>query len=444
MSNRVGIHELATVLARKNKITIKEAESFVVLMFDNLNQGLNLDKQVKVKGLGTFKVMSVNARKSVDVNTGRPIIIDGRDKISFTPDPVMRDLVNRPFAQFDTMIINDGVEFEELNELELNPNDEPQDIASENENIEKKKEQMMDTDIKLPNATNEQAINVNAFDEQETLMECSISSEQLHLLNADISTLAVGEHEKEREKQREQASILAAANTTVSVSGKPVDVESLLAEERKKAEAIITSYKDDIEDLWEEHDHHKKWIQILILLLVVLLLGAAGAAWYFMDQIHLRDNRIEHLELLLKNSKTMTKDAQATSTANTDLVLIEESSQTQQTDDHPSTSQSVKKTVVSQLSVASQKSKSNQLASNSQPTDKSYDADPRIRTGAYRIVGISQTVKAVKGQSLHSIGNTYLGAGMECYIEAVNGGNIDVREGQKIKIPKLQLKKHKK
>jgi len=128
MNNRVGIHELATVLAHKNKITIKEAESFVALMFDNLNQGLNLDKQVKVKGLGTFKVTSVNARKSVDVNTGRPIIIDRRDKISFTPDPVMRDLVNRPFAQFDTMIINDGVEFEELNELELNPDDEPQDI----------------------------------------------------------------------------------------------------------------------------------------------------------------------------------------------------------------------------------------------------------------------------------------------------------------------------
>lgn len=306
----------------------------------------------------------------------------------------------------------------------------------------------MDTDIKLPNATNEQAINANAFDEQETLMECSISSEQLHQLNADITTLAVGEREKEREKererQREQASILAAANTTVSVSEKPVDVESLLAEERKKAEAIITSYKDDIEDLWEEHDHHKKWIQILILLLVVLLLGAAGAAWYFMDQIHLRDNRIEHLELLLKNSKAMAKDAQTTSTANTDSALIEENSETQQADTHPSTSQSVKKPVVSQLSVASQKSKSNQSASNSQTADKSYDADPRIRTGAYRIVGISQTVKAVKGQSLHSIGNTYLGAGMECYIEAVNGGNIDVREGQRIKIPKLQLKKHKK
>lgn len=440
MNNRVGIHELGTVLAHKNKITIKEAESFVALMFDNLNQGLNLDKQVKVKGLGTFKVTSVNARKSVDVNTGRPIIIDRRDKISFTPDPVMRDLVNRPFAQFDTMIINDGVEFEELNELELNPDDEPQDIASENENIEKKKEQMMDTDIKLPNATNEQAINMNAFDEQETLMECSISSEQLHQLNADISTLAVGEREKEREKQREQASILAAANTTVPVSEKPVDVESLLAEERKKAEAIITSYKDDIEDLWEEHDHHKKWIQILILLLVVLLLGAAGAAWYFMDQIHLRDNRIEHLELLLKNSKAMAKDAQTTSTANTDSALIEENSETQQADAHPSTSLPITKPVAA----APQQSKSNQSVSNSQIADKNYDADPRVRTGAYHIVGISQTVTAVKGQSLHSIGKTYLGAGMECYIEAVNGGNIDVREGQKIKIPKLQLKKHKK
>ena len=118
MNNRVGIRELAMALVNKNKLSLKEAENFVATMFDTLNVGLNDDKQVKLKGLGTFKVMSVSARKSVDVNTGEPIIIDGRDKISFTPDSTMKDLVNKPFAQFDTVVINDGVDLKELERMD--------------------------------------------------------------------------------------------------------------------------------------------------------------------------------------------------------------------------------------------------------------------------------------------------------------------------------------
>jgi len=114
MNNRVGIHELAMALVNKKKLSLKDAEAFVTMMFDTLNEGLNNDKLVKLKGLGTFKVMSVSARKSVDVNTGEPIIIDGRDKISFTPDSTMKDLVNKPFAQFDTVVINAGGGFKKI------------------------------------------------------------------------------------------------------------------------------------------------------------------------------------------------------------------------------------------------------------------------------------------------------------------------------------------
>ena len=118
MNNRAGIRELAMALVNKKRLSLKEAENFVATMFDTLNAGLNDDKLVKLKGLGTFKVMSVSARKSVDVNTGEPIIIDGRDKISFTPDSTMKDLVNKPFAQFDTVIINDGVDIKDLERMD--------------------------------------------------------------------------------------------------------------------------------------------------------------------------------------------------------------------------------------------------------------------------------------------------------------------------------------
>ena len=133
MNNRVGIRELAMALVNKNKLSLKEAENFVATMFDTLNVGLNDDKQVKLKGLGTFKVMSVSARKSVDVNTGEPIIIDGRDKISFTPDSTMKDLVNKPFAQFDTVVINDGVDLKELERMDWTETTSDAELAPMND-----------------------------------------------------------------------------------------------------------------------------------------------------------------------------------------------------------------------------------------------------------------------------------------------------------------------
>ncbi len=108
--SKITNSDLAKVLMEKHELDKADAERFVALMFDILNNGLRQDKLVKIKGLGTFKVISVSSRKSVDVNTGKPIIIEGRDKISFTPDNTLRDKVNAPFAQFDTVVINDGVD----------------------------------------------------------------------------------------------------------------------------------------------------------------------------------------------------------------------------------------------------------------------------------------------------------------------------------------------
>ena len=125
--SRIGVNELAKVLVNTHKLSVDDAEQFVRLMFDTVNEGLQEDKQVKIKGFGTFKVLSVKDRESVDVNTGERIIIEGRDKISFTPDAIVKDIVNKPFAQFETVELNDGVDFDDLNPIERSCKEETAD-----------------------------------------------------------------------------------------------------------------------------------------------------------------------------------------------------------------------------------------------------------------------------------------------------------------------------
>ena len=207
MNNRVGIRELAMALVNKNKLSLKEAENFVATMFDTLNVGLNDDKQVKLKGLGTFKVMSVSARKSVDVNTGEPIIIDGRDKISFTPDSTMKDLVNKPFAQFDTVVINDGVDLKELERMDwtetasdadrtpLNDNSDDAELTPTStlppSKIETAVNQAADALTSAPvEVPNETEVSVKKAPEKSHIL----TMQQLSALNGDQRPIAVAEN----------------------------------------------------------------------------------------------------------------------------------------------------------------------------------------------------------------------------------------------------------
>lgn len=112
--SKISLSDLAQRLAEKSGISLQDAELFIRKMFDVANEGLQSDKLVKMKWLGTFKVMAVKDRESVDVNTGERIIIEGRDKISFTPDNILKEIVNKPFAQFETVVVNDGVDFDEI------------------------------------------------------------------------------------------------------------------------------------------------------------------------------------------------------------------------------------------------------------------------------------------------------------------------------------------
>ena len=629
MNNRVGIRELAMALVNKNKLSLKEAENFVATMFDTLNVGLNDDKQVKLKGLGTFKVMSVSARKSVDVNTGEPIIIDGRDKISFTPDSTMKDLVNKPFAQFDTVVINDGVDLKELERMdwmetvsgaELAPLNDSSDDAEATptstlppSKIETAVNQAADalastptevvneTDVlvkkspekshvltmqqlsalngdQLPTATTENAVNA--------ISQLTLTADQLRLLNGgekqdepeqsvvqhaelaveesaietktDVSDILSDEETEETLPQPQSVEVLSeqadetpdAPEMDVVESAEVSDVEETyddVEDEPAKEEDTVDADKDIVatdtrddsecepvqaacavsavesqtlvdenveteeeptsadtennntdrsdvetelqtdeedsdedgdtdessyeyeEDEWEEEERRRKRRRLIVACVVGLLVVAGGVAWYLWNQMQLKDNRISHLETLLNTSKPSDSKAseQALSPADsaredsinklidaqTKADLAASEAKIAQNAEKKAEKADEKKTAAT---TAENRKSAEKTADKPAPkqekakdnTDESqnykqYEKDARVRTGAYKIVGIAHVVTVTKGQTLYSLSKSMLGPGMECYIEAVNGNVKELKEGQKIKIPKLELKKPK-
>lgn len=629
MNNRVGIRELAMALVNKNKLSLKEAENFVATMFDTLNVGLNDDKQVKLKGLGTFKVTSVSARKSVDVNTGEPIIIDGRDKISFTPDSTMKDLVNKPFAQFDTVVINDGVDLKELERMdwteatsdaELAPlNDSsddaeatpistlppskietavnqaadalastPTEVVNETEMPVKKASEKSHVltmqqlsalnGDQLPTATTENAVNA--------ISQLTLTADQLRLLNGgekqdepeqsvvqhaelaveesaietetDAPDFLSDEEKEETLAQPQSVEVLSeqadetpdAPEMDVVESAEVSDVEETyddVEDEPAKEEDTVDADKDIVatdtrddsecepvqaacavsavesqtlvdenveteeeptsadtennntdrsdvetelqtdeedsdedgdtdessyeyeEDEWEEEERRRKRRRLIVACVVGLLVVAGGVAWYLWNQMQLKDNRISHLETLLNTSKPSDSKAseQALSPADsaredsinklidaqTKADLAASEAKIAQNAEKKAEKADEKKTVAT---TAENKKPAEKTADKPAPkqekakanTDESqnykqYEKDARVRTGAYKIVGIAHVVTVTKGQTLYSLSKSMLGPGMECYIEAVNGNVKELKEGQKIKIPKLELKKPK-
>lgn len=115
---KIFMAELADMLAQKAGISKREAQQFLTDFIETIQDGVNNDKLVKIKGLGTFKVIDVDARESVNVNTGERVIIESHQKLTFTPDAAMKELVNKPFSQFETVVLNDGVEFDDEPEVE--------------------------------------------------------------------------------------------------------------------------------------------------------------------------------------------------------------------------------------------------------------------------------------------------------------------------------------
>lgn len=113
MNERLTIQDLTDLLAAKHSMTKKDAEAFVKEFFLLIEQALENEKTVKIKGLGTFKLIDVDSRESVNVNTGERFQIKGHTKVSFSPDTNLRDTINKPFAHFETVVLNENTILED-------------------------------------------------------------------------------------------------------------------------------------------------------------------------------------------------------------------------------------------------------------------------------------------------------------------------------------------
>ena len=483
--NRSSLSILARVLAEKNNMTISEAETFIKQMFEVANSVMQADKQLKIRWLGTFKVMSVKDRESVDVNTGERIVIGGRDKITFTPDNILKEIVNKPFAQFETVVVNDGVDFSEIDRKfafeakeEVSASSEEQQTAEESESLPVDKEESIPTVAAMPDEPK--------VKEEDAVSEVTVQVEDLSVVS-EVAEVPVSEIKEKGllvadAQESEQPVVKEAPVKTVNASSVLEETAACLPETKAPVsqtkqtvpagnpENAVEEEEDD-EVSSSDRKHYfmlPRYVISVAVILILLLIGGIG--WFAFNYGKMQAQR-NHLALQLEEMQKvrMAKDSLAqTQTDDLRTKALQDSARLAQSaevlngvDEHNAATQadslrkvaaaketaSKQQAEVTKQKVAEAAGKQKTLKEAKQKAEaqaaSKYDADPRVRTGAYRILGVDHTIVAKSGQTLSSISKLYLGPGMECYLEAVNGGAIDVKAGQKIHIPKLALKKKK-
>lgn len=471
--SKSNISRLAKSISSKHGLTQAEAERFISKMFEVANEGLHEDKLLKIKWLGTFKVTPVKDRESVDVNTGERIVIEGRDKISFTPDNILKEIVNKPFAQFETVVVNDGVDFSDIDEkfsLQAVPAEPiaaemPSTIGEqktaeasigqpesksfdESKNTDEQKVADQPTAEVYPSAEAQPMAGEHPMAEEQQMQPLvgNTTGEQESLVNEDILS-------------KESSLVKNASDNEAGTSN-----EAVASNNAAMSDGAVPSEEPAAEVGEEVHFHYlmiPKYLVAIVCLVFVILLGGMGWFAFNFDKMQAqRDQLAMQLQTIKKPTPVATKDSTQTSAedsaalalkkkAQEDSIRMAETSKAvemaEKTEQGRVEGQALTNTSSSQIGTSSKEKGSSQAKGTapSDPRSSAYDADPRVRTGAYRIVGVAQIVTVKDGQSLASLSRLYLGPGMECYVEAVNGKN-EVKVGQKIKIPKLELKRKKK
>ena len=350
---KLTMQEIAAVLQQRNGFDKREANLFVSTLFQIIQERLETDGIVKIKGLGTFKMIDVEARESVSVRTGERVVIGGHAKVTFTPDATMKELVNRPFSQFETVVLNDGVEFSDL------------------------KEQVGDADDDQHDDQEEEPL----AEETSQAVEQSVEQPVVKLVEQPVEQESEQPVEPEPEQPAEQ-------------------------EETKPVEEFV----------FEEEESHSwgRWLLGALGVLALMALSAYGGYYYGTNLLQ-------------------------TAVAQVDTVVVHDTIMAAPVD-----------TLTEVQPQPAEQPVPQPQAEATKPVEESVDKyaqkDERVRLGAYRIVGLSHEVKVLAGQTFKSICKAHLGPDMECYVEVFNDlpNNPKVKEGQVIKIPKLQLKKKKK
>lgn len=571
--SKISLSDLAQRLAEKSGISQQDAELFIRKMFDVANEGLQSDKLVKMKWLGTFKVMAVKDRESVDVNTGERIIIEGRDKISFTPDNILKEIVNKPFAQFETVVVNDGVDFDEIDRKFENAEEEDSEAGNAAETLADT-EKVPSSESVSASENNSSSENISAsgnipasegpsvvsFEEYESTETSGVIdfldeendapvSDEMIVIGEELPQENVAEPEKKKVEVSESAatepavfkpevsepeiSELATSESEEKESEVPAQdevepvvsdeaKESTLTEETPIAEKVPSGEENSItetpivedassdEEAPSDEETDKRHVvlprSLVIAASVVFLAMIGGFGWFAFNYGKMAAQR-DHLAMQLDNyQQTPTEKKSPAKSAPTqeeilrkkaieDSVRMAQASEAvkkaenaEQNMDAAADNQSIdvksteakknleakkledtKKLVdakkqaeakkkladakklaetkklqeAKKLAEAKKKEEARKQAEkHSSKASSKYDQDARVRTGAYRIIGVSEVVTAREGQSIKSLSQKYLGPGMECYVEALNGTS-QLKPGQKVKIPKLELKKKK-
>ena len=385
--NKLTLNNIAKVLVEKNGLEPKEAMMFTTAMFDLIHDRLNEEGIVKVKGLGTFKMIRVEARESINVRTGERVLIDSHAKITFTPDAVMKELVNKPFSQFETVVLNDDVEF---------------------------------TDMKSEETTDE----TNNSEQSESLVD--VVSE-----GGTPEPAPEPAPEPVAEPTPEPAPLVApepvaevAPEPAPVVAPEPTrevpepTVPSADEESEENTSAVQTCYEED-----EEESHWHRNIGWAFLVLVLMAASAVGGYLYGVGQI-----------------PSQTAMADTVSAVKVNPVVTD----TLVNDSLKADSVAVKTEAKHEDKAASEQQPQEKTSQNLH--DKYAEMDARVRTGAYKITGLDREVKVRAGDNLKRIARRELGSDdMVCYIEVFNKMNAsaELKEGQTIKIPALKLKKKK-
>ncbi len=443
--SKFSLNTLGKLLADKSGLSQVEAELFIRKMFDVCNQGLDADKQVKIKWLGTFKVQATKDRESINVNTGERFTIEGRDKLTFTPDNILKEIVNKPFAQFETVVVNDGVDFDEIDE------------KFGEEQTEDAPEQVIDFLDEEKTATpNPEVVVIESEKEKEDEQAKQIAIEQAKL-------------ERLKQAQLEQERIQKEKQEQERLEQERLEQEKLeLAQQQQALKAVVepavpASDESEEEELEEEEEessnsHHiviPRYLVVAVCLIVVALIGGLG--WFAFNYGQMTAQR-DHLAMQLNQyhqapakkvpakpaAAPLSQEQKLRQKAMEDSIRMAKTAEAvklaENSDEESANAEKAKQAEAKAKAEA--KDKAEEKAA-SKIASSQYDKDARVRTGAYRIIGVAQTVTVGAGQTLEQISTRYLGSGMECYVEALNGTST-VKAGQKIKIPKLELKKKKK
>ena len=439
----------------------ESAERFVQQMFAVLREGIEREKNVKVKSLGTFKITSVNARESVDVNTGERIVIEGRNKITFTPDVVLRDRVNSPFAQFETVVLNEGVDFSQTEsendtadvteEMEnssdvdegvvTNETEKSMPVQSETDAALEKPAPTSEASVPVPENTSSAPEKPVAKTEEATSSShdavandmASLNISSLHIANVHID--AMHSVKKTEEANTDTSTQPQCATTQEETDSSKTQVAAECIERLKNENFALKNENRKLKNSCRRSAFlYKRAMWIMGVVSAVAIVLVAAGIWGIYYHLSIEQQNKTQLATLQKDYDLL---------SNRFRTLVNEKDAQTENVSFMTASASVGSSTPSTAKPSKEEAKKPAVTVKASetiaPAPSTYDADSRVRTGAYQIIGIDKTVTLRQGQSLKSISRAYLGEGMECYVEAVNKGQLSV--GDKVNIPKLKLKK---